>query len=299
MEQVDGALEAFADPSFQMLLVQAQKTAASTERPEDYDLLSELLIDRFKRGQNRIVRAGISLAVDVVDKISDEALQGLTASHALTYFRPTSGDIHKGLDTLNDLFGKLLYSELPNGDDWLDHLDILDTVRLSSFGTLKKTKEFYSEILNGYVDVGIDKKSESYSKAVEILNNNNLPSDIIVEHALNSDYVRVIASNSKLINEIHLFQEVINDGNLIKMAVKLSEAQIKAINSIYDLYSQDGSLKANNINLFMTEWDKRPNLKTLREWWDAISTSFTITTVGKVLAHSNAQRCDKHLPPLE
>jgi len=37
MEAIDGALEAFADPSFQLLLVEAQKTAASTERPADYD----------------------------------------------------------------------------------------------------------------------------------------------------------------------------------------------------------------------------------------------------------------------
>jgi hypothetical protein len=46
MEKVDGALEAFADPSFQLLLVEAQKTAAATERPADYDLLSELLLHR-------------------------------------------------------------------------------------------------------------------------------------------------------------------------------------------------------------------------------------------------------------
>jgi hypothetical protein len=53
-----------------------------------------------------------------------------------------------------------------------------------------------------------------------------------------------------------------------------------------------------NIKLFMEEWDKKPNLKTLREWWDNIGATFKITTVGKVLAHSNAQRCNKNLPPL-
>lgn len=47
MEAVEGALESFADPSFQILLVEAQKTAASTERLADYDLLSELLIQDF------------------------------------------------------------------------------------------------------------------------------------------------------------------------------------------------------------------------------------------------------------
>jgi len=42
MEEVNGALEAFADPSFQILLVEAQKATVSTERSADYDLLSEL-----------------------------------------------------------------------------------------------------------------------------------------------------------------------------------------------------------------------------------------------------------------
>src|SRR5690606_36882980 len=129
--QVEGALEAFADPSFQLLLVEAQKAAASTERPVDYDLLSELLIHRFQQGENRIARAGISLAVEIVDKVSDDALLGLTVRHALDRFLPTSGDIYQGLDVLNDLFGKILYRDLPVGQDWLDHLDILDAVRLT------------------------------------------------------------------------------------------------------------------------------------------------------------------------
>jgi hypothetical protein len=295
MEKVDGALEAFADPSFQLLLVEAQKTAASTERPEDYDLLSELLIHRFQNDQNRIARAGISLAVGIVDKVSDEALLGLTVAHAINSFIPMSGSIHQGLDTLNDLFGKILYGELPTGNDWLDHLDILNSVRLSSFGTLKKVEQFYPEVLSGYVDVGIDKKSENYDKAVEILKNNNLPSDILIDTP-NTDFVRVFICNRNNINSITLHHKVISEGNLIMIPVKLSETQIKAIDSIYDLYSQDGNIKQNNINLFMTEWNKRPNLKTLREWWDNIPISFTITSVGKVLAHSNAQRCDKSLP---
>ena len=103
MAQVDGALGAFADPSFQLLLVNAQKTAAATERPADYDLLSELLIHRFKKGENRIARAGISLAVDIVDKVADDALLGLTVMHAVENFIPLTGDINQGLDVLNSI----------------------------------------------------------------------------------------------------------------------------------------------------------------------------------------------------
>ena len=204
IEQVDGALEAFADPSFQLLLVEAQKTAASTERTEDYDLLSELLIHRFEKGENRIARAGISLAVEIVDKVSNEALLGLTTAHAVTSFLPTSGDVHQGLDTLNDLFGKIFYSELPTGQDWLDHLDVLNTIRLNSIGSMKKVQQYYPEVLPGYIDVGIEKESENHAKSIEILSSNNLPRSLLADHILNNDFQRISIANRKNLDDISL-----------------------------------------------------------------------------------------------
>lgn len=299
MSQVDGALEAFADPSFQILLVEAQKTAACTERPADYDLLSELLIHRFQKGANRIARAGINLAVEIVDKVSDEALLGLTVRHAVGSFFPTSGDIDEGLDVLNDLFGKVLYGNLPSANEWLDHLDILNAVRLSPFSGLKKIEQYYPEQLSGYVDVGIEKNSESHSKAIEILKSNKLPVNILVEHALNDKFVRLSVPHVSRINEILLLVPAFIDGKFTHIPQTLSNEQTQALNSIYELYSKDNNIRQKNINSFMNEWNKRSNLKTLREWWDSISTNFTITSVGKVLAHSNAQRCDNSLPPLD
>lgn len=299
MEQVDGALEAFADPGFQLLLVEAQKTAAATERPEDYDLLSELLIHRFQKGENRTARAGISLAVEIVDKISDEALLGLTVAHAVSSFLPTSGDIRQGLDTLDDLFGKIIYGDLPAGHDWLDHLDILDATRLNSFGSMKKVNQYYPEVLSGYVDVGIEKDSENHERSTQILKDNSLPPNLIVDHAFNDNFVRLLIPGRKQIDSLSLRLQANVHGQLVQVPVELTQEQKTALNSIYDLYSQDQKLKEGSVNLFMEEWNKRRNLNNLRTWWDDISTSFSLTSVGKVLAHSNAQRCDKGLPPLD
>lgn len=296
MEAVDGALEVFADPSFQLLLAEAQKTAASSERPADYDLLSELLIHRFQKGENRIIRAGIRRAVEIVDEIADEALLGLTVFHSASYFIPTSGDVNVGLDVLNNLFAKIIYGELPTGNNWLDHLDILDAVRVNSYARLKKTEEYYPELLGGYVEVGIEKESENYSKAIEILHINKLPQNILVEHALNSNFVRFDLFGKGQIDSLVLDSRMSN-GNVI--SVPLSENQKNAIISIYDLYKKDDVLKKQNVNAFMEEWDKRPYLKILRQWWDNINVNIQITSVGRVLAHSNAQRCDKNLPPLD
>ena len=88
MEAVNDGLKAFADPSFQLLLVDAQKTAAATERSVDYDLLSELLVHRIEKGNDRHVRTGIHRAVEIVEDISNEALLGLTIIHSLNSFIP-------------------------------------------------------------------------------------------------------------------------------------------------------------------------------------------------------------------
>ncbi|TQP00027.1 LPO_1073/Vpar_1526 family protein [Vibrio cholerae] len=298
MESVDGALQAFADPSFQILLVEAQKAAASSERTADYDLLSELLIHRFQKGESRIVRAGISRAVEVVDEISDDALLGLTAFHAVNTFFPVTGDIHQGLDVLDALFGKILYGILPTGNEWLDHLDILDAVRLSSFGSLKKIEQYYPELLSGYVDAGIEKSSDNFAKAMEILDGNNLPRNILVQHALNDDFVRLPVSAKEQINSINLIQRIPFGEQFIERPIALTEKQKEALSTIYELYDSNASIKNKNIRLFMEIWDKKPNLNALKTWWNSLQVSIQITSVGKVLAHSNAQRCDKNLPPL-
>jgi len=157
---------------------------------------------------------------------------------------------------------------------------------------------YYPERLSGYVDVGIEKKSENYAKAIELLKNAGLPQNIFVDHILNTDFARIDLPNKEQINSLTLQQQVFQNGKLMVIPKSLSEIQINAIKSIYDLYKVDANIKQQNIKVFMEEWDKRPNLKILREWWDNINTSFQITSVGKVLAHSNAQRCDKNLPPL-
>lgn len=298
MEGVEGALEAFADPSFQILLVEAQKTAASSERPADYDLLSELLIHRFQRGEDRIVRAGISRAVEIVDEISDDALLGLTAFHAVNTFFPVTGDIDRGLDVLDELFGKIFYGKLPVGRDWLDHLDILDAVRLSSFGGLKKIDQYYPEQLSGYVDAGIGKNSDNLAKAMEILDANSLPRNILVQHALNSEFVRLPISAKQQIDSLTLIQQIPHAGQLIQRHVTLTEKQNEALNAIYDLYDSNVNIKNENTRILMERWDKRANLNALKSWWNNLNLGIQITSVGRVLAHSNAQRCDKNLPPL-
>lgn len=300
MEKLDGALEAFGDPSFQLLLLEAQKTAAATERPADYDLLSELLIHRFQKGSDRIARTGINRAVEIVDEISDDALLGLTIAHAVSNFTPVTGNIIEGLTLLDNLFGKIIYGKLPNDNAWLDQLDLLDAVRLGTFGSMKKIEQYYPENLAGYVDVGIERDSDNYTKAIELIKHNNIPSDIIVTHELDSNFVRVNVPNRSALRSIviHRPQPFASWYIQKPVQVPLSDTQVHALESVYELYEQDSNKKQNNVKTFMEKWDSKPHLNALREWWDRLEVVFQITAVGRVLAHSNAQRCDNSLPPM-
>ena len=281
----ENILDSLKDPSVQILLASAQKSAASTERVQDYSLLSELLIHRVKKGENRSVRAGVARAVEVVDKISDEALVGITLYLAIVAWCPASGSISHGLKVLDRLYSKITQGGiLPSGSEWLDHLDILDVIRvtISGLGALKKISQFIPERLSGYIDIGIEKDSESYSKAMEIIKTNNLPNNIIVPHELRDNYFRVNIPNKGAIKDL-----------------SISEVQKKAVEEIYGLYSTDQTLRAQNIDKFMQIWDSFSTLKTVKEWWDSIPQGFNITAVGKVLAHANAQRCDPTVPPID
>ena len=298
MEAVEGVLEAFADPSFQLLLVEAQKAAASTERPADYDLLSELLIHRFEQGDNRVSRAGISRAVEIVDEIADDALLGLTIFHSLSHITPTTGHIQEGLEVLNDLYGKLLYRDLPQGVEWLDHLDILNAIRVNNLSNLKKIEKLYSEILHGYIDVGIDKKSDNFSKAIDILRVNKLPEEYLVDHMLNPGFVRINVPKKQAISSLTLLQLEIEHNESKLSRIPISHSQISALELIYSMYETDKNIRQENLNKFIEEWDKQPNLKTLRVWWNNLGVDIRLTSVGKVLAHANAQRCYKNFPPL-
>jgi hypothetical protein len=282
MHSVDGALEAFRDPSFQILLNEAQKTAASTERTVDYDLLSELLIHRFERGGNRIARAGINRAVEIVDEIADDALIGLTVFHAVSSISPSTGNINHGLDALDDLYGKILYGTLPQGNEWLDHLDVLNAVRLRSSELINKIEIIVSQKLPGYVDVGIKKDTDDYKKAIELMEDNGLPYTMLVDHVLNPEYIRLDVTHKFKINHIS----------------GISEKHKKALISVYDLYDNNTDAKTKNIISLGENMDKRKNIYLIKEWWNNLKTGFEITSVGRVLAHSNAQRCDKSLPIL-
>lgn len=298
MQQIEGALSAFADPSFQMLLASAQRTAAATEREADYDMLAELLVCRVTNGQPRKSRAGISRAVEIIDKIDDDALCALTVVHAVNSVVPSSGLCTIGLKTLSDLFEALIYMDLPTGTDWIDHLDILDAVRINSVDSFKKLDDFYPNFLDGYTAVGICVDSDTYATAVQLLKEAGLASTVLVPNEFLNGYVRIPVACKGMIGNLKVTRNITIDGNVVRVEIPINEKEMSALNAVWNMYSTDAEMKKIVYSEFMREWNKYSSLKQLHMWWNRLSLAFDLTHVGTVLAHTNARRCDKMIPEL-
>ncbi len=296
LDKVDGLLESFADPSFQFLLQTSQKTAASSDREADYEMLTELLVHRVEKKDDRKTKAGITKAVEIVDQVDDDALCALTVIYAVERWTAITGNISQGLKVMDELFSSLCYRTLPKGLDWAYHLDMLNAVRVSSVNSYKKFDEFYPKSFEGYSCVGIEKETESHKEAIRILEEANLPLNLLIEHELNSGYVRLCVSCKSRIEKITITNL---EGQNVLTIRNVTAGQIDALNQIWNLYSKESNKIEEVKRNFMQKWDTFENLKKVRLWWETLPHSMIITPIGKVLAHANAQRHSETVPQMK
>jgi hypothetical protein len=290
-------LRAFADPSFQVTLTQAQKAAISTERDADYDLLAELLVCRITKGQQRKNRAGIRQAIKIVDQIDDDALCALTVCHSVNLI-PLAGSGKEGLSVLDNIFEKLMYMDLPSGTAWIDHLDILKAVRFNQVETFRKLGDIYLDNFTGYAAVGIPVDSDAYKRAMDLLSEVNIDPSILIPNEWVDGYVKLPVVNKESIKNLTIKRNITVDGVRTAQEDQVNESDIPVLGAVWDLYSTDEALKDAVASAFQNDLDCYPSLKRLRTWWDALPVAFDITHVGTVLAHTNARRCDESLPEL-
>lgn len=299
IEKIEGAINSFADPDFQFALISAHKTAAATERKNDYELLSELLIHRVHKKGNKNSCAGISRAIEIVDDISDDALLGLTVCFAVQQYAPSSGNITEGLSVLDNLFGKIGIQSLPSGMEWLDHLDILDAIRVSTVSSLRKYEEYIQGKIPGYFVGGIKKESEEYIQAIDLLNNNSLPTRILCDHELNQDYVRLEVPSERRIKDISLIKSSTTIDGVKIIETPLTDKQCEVLQTIYKMCANNTQSQQIIKDNFDEKIKEYSNLHIIKDWWNSISSAFQITAVGRVLAHSNAKRIDNSLPDMD
>lgn len=286
----------FTDPSFQFLLIEAQKAAASTDRDSDYDVLSELLANRVKVGADRQLYLGINKAVSVLPFVSDDQLAGMTIHFCIAKISSKSNSIVGGLTAMDDCYGKIVGGvDLPKGDNWLDSLEAGGLVKdlghpLQSF---KSSRDIFLETLDSYFVIGIKKNSERYQQAIGLLREAGLPVNSLIEHELSSDYVRLVFIDENDIEDLQINKELENG---IKLSIPLNEGQKETIRKVIRLYEDDMNLKEDFKNKLIDKIREFSNLKKVMDWWDANATYYDLTIVGKILANANANKCDARIP---
>lgn len=271
-------LDSFADPAFIRSYKKAQEGAASSERASDYDMLAALLTDRAKSPRERPRAVGIDGAIDIVDRIDSDSLRALTISNAFVQWMPNSGVVSDGLRVLESIFATLLDGPLPEGIEWLDHLDALNAVRRNSFGGMKTAEAFYGESLVGYIAPG------AAADAVPPYVGASLPEELwpfwIIPHELKPGHVRI-----GLVRPEHLetgLRDAGKDDAYVETVMSQAAAE-------FGLGQQDESARVE----LMTRIRSLPSLRTVTEWWDRHSEyAHYITPIGRALARANAFRLD-------
>jgi hypothetical protein len=279
----ENRLQVFADPGFQRTYRRAQEGAATTERDADYDLLAALLIDRAERGSQRKIRAGIERSIEIVDRIDEEALRGLTVIQAVLQYRPNGGDIEAGIELMAEFFGQLLDGPLPTEPDWLDHLDVLDAVRVNSASEMRKFDDFWlTSHMPGYMAPGAP---EGTVPETWTLGASQVPW-MVAPHRFKPGYVRIDAPSKETFMKYFSMLDPDSAASLEREAEEL-----------FHLNEIDESCREPLIELARTF----PALRETEALWNSMSGSVSITTVGRVLARANAERLDQTnmLPPLD
>lgn len=295
--QEENGFECFADPNFQLLLIEAQKAAASSDREADYDVLSEMLATRAKMGPDRKLHLAVNKAVEMLPYISDEQLTGISVEFCLAIISPIYNSIEEALTKIDECYGHIIGNgALPTGDDWLESLEAGGMIKnvKSPYIKFKKSREILLKTWRRFTNTGIKVDSEQYQEALNILEENDLPA-FMIEHELNSDYARLYPIDVDGIDNVMLCKES-DEGK--KEEMRLTDNQKEALKRIFAMYENAPAIKEDFQNRFIAKYNECPNLRKVNEWWDNIPSFYELTVVGRVLASANAHKCDATIPLL-
>lgn len=284
-----GLLGALADPAVQVSFRKAQIGAASTDRQDDYELLAGLIEDRVKRAGDHHVRAGVNRAVEVVDQMDASALTGLTVVQMALQLRPGTDEPDVGLRALERLFNEFLPGPevLPTGREWIEHLEILDAVRLMDGQNLIPFRDYCAKNLPGYVTAGVPNVGQDLvdgSNEFFALLGKLVPT---VPHALKPNYQRLpfvdLKELRKRLSDLGYSEEVVESAiEIARTRFRMDDRDEEAVSAYRDRIRD------------------YPMYAAVADWWDQLSPGFNLTVVGRLLARANARRLDNTglLPPL-
>lgn len=266
--------EAFADPDFQFSLRDAGRAAVSNDDQHTEDLLVDLLKNRAEQGNHARVRLATSHAIRAADKLSLEALNGLTAVWALGSLGAAEPGINNEFAARAGIATRLLALGLPDGRGWVEDADALNLVRMSAGGlvvTRKPYRQLFTERVSSQLNTGIDLEA---SRGLIEAATSTCPwlAQKLQPHALKPNFV-VLAGSTQ-------------EGFLAELpAGSERPAELDQLIAQNAFGTQDPAA----IDAFNRRFDDIDALSKIAEWWDQVPpVSFTV--IGTVIGFVNTRR---------
>lgn len=279
--QTDPQFQCLNNPATHSFINTAVRAAAETSDEKDLELLGSLLAERNRREGNKRICLGIKKAIEVVPYISDEDLCAITVVNIIFSFLRYFPDLQKTLNYADEVFSKLPLDILPKDDLWIDNMQSLNAV-VKSQGRFKDFNKSIVLLYKKMILVGIEKSSPAYDEAIKLLNTIHLSSDhTLLENPLCPNHVLLPVLEENLVNA----QIIRKEGNR-----PLTEEEQALLKNIFKLYEQEENKLKQAEQTFIQEWNKRPSLKKIGEWWGTFSKkSFDLMPIGEALAYVNAK----------
>ena len=154
---------------------------------------------------------------------------------------------------------------------------------------MRKIGEYYSSILSGIICIGIRAGSDDFKKASDLLSESGISKNFFIPNECLDGYYRLSINNEESMDHL-----LISTGAAL---VPLNEKQKQVIKQILGMYSNEPSMKRLAEERFVEKWNSFETLHKFKSWWEK-TPYFVITPVGRILAHTNAKRCDPKIPDL-
>lgn len=263
----------FADPDFQYSLRDASRAAASNDDDHTEDLLVDLLSNRAAEGNSARLRLITSRAIQAADKLSIEALGGLTTIWAVTTLGPSEPSALGHITACAGIATIVLRLVTRTDHRWIEDLEALGLARTASgiAGSRKPYKQFLVERAAAYLNQGIDQEThrDLIESAVA-----ECPSlgQLLVPHQLKPGFLALAGTTR---DELR---------NLVPADSRQSP-DIEQLIALNGFGVQDAAAVAKFNELF----DQAEPLVEIAAWWDPLP-MFDLTLIGRAIGLVNARR---------
>jgi hypothetical protein len=274
-------IDAFEDPDFQFNILEAQRSASRTDRPEDIDLLVDILEQRAATPASPRLKLATRKALDVVGQLSDGPLSGLTVLWYGTKLFPEASTLDVFLTHMNDHLAVLSQSLPVMGGGWIIDLASLDCIQLGvGFGQLKNFVQLLGQNkAPGFICEGMSSDVANQHRAA-LTNASGSFSGIIAAHPLDPNRCSLLSPS-----EGHLRGRLAQlEAGGVVVTTEMKSALDAAI--IDNRYGQE---LPNWESLLRTEVRKFEALHAIDTWWSDFP-ALQVTPVGVAVGYANLRR---------